>query len=60
MGDKALVDLERIVYGVVRQVQEEGLLRGDGGIDLCEGFQSQCFREESVGAVVFLQPGHGA
>ena len=60
MGNEALVNLEGIVHGVVRQVQEERLLRGDGRIDLREGFQGQCFREESVGAVVFLQPGHGA
>ena len=46
--------------GVVRQVQEERLLRGHGRIDLREGFQGQCFREESVGAVVFVQSGHGA
>ena len=60
MSNEALVDLEGIVHGVVRQVQEERLLCGDGRIHLREGFQGQCFREESVGAVVLLQTGHGA
>ena len=60
MSDKALVNLEGIMYGVVGKIQEERLLCGDGRIDLRKGFQGQCFREESLGAVIFLQPGHGA
>ena len=60
MSDKALVNLEGIMYGVVGKVQEERLFRGYGRIDLRKGFQGQCFREESLGAVIFLQPGHGA
>ena len=56
VSGEAWVGLERGMQGIVRHVEEEGLLLCDAGFDVSIGFQGEGFGEEGVGAVV-LSPG---
>ena len=59
MGGKPPVRLEGIMDGIMRQIQEERLSGGNGRIDLRQGLQGQCLRQERLRPVVFLQPWYG-